>query len=277
MFDSRFIHRRMQFGDGQGFGWINLAQLDGAVLALDWVVGEAHRIWGNAVMVAPGVALTARHVVQTMREKGFMEEGGGYLRGWGLQKEMKVAWTADGLTSDNGDLAILTLTPATEPCFPVYLATLVAREPCVGERITLVGFAASEAEFGNNRDAGLGLFVSGGNVIDVYREGRDQRLPNPSIGVAAKTQNGMSGGAAFDSKGRLIGIITSGVGDDCSFVSLSWPSVAASLEISWPRGLIEGPVSLLGMAHRGLCHIEDIGSLRLGIDGDGQPLVGLVL
>ena len=228
-------------------------------------------------MVAPGVALTARHVVEAMRNEGFMKEGGGYLQGWGLQKDMKVAWTADGLTSDSGDLAILTLTPAIEPSFPVYLATLVAREPCVGERITLVGFAASETEFGNNRDAGLGLFVSVGQVIDVYREGRDQSVPNPSIGVSAKTENGMSGGAAFDSQGRLIGIITSGVGDDCSFVSLSWPSVAAPLEIIWPRGLIEGPTSLLGMAQMGLCRIEDMGSLRSGIDGDGQPLVRLIL
>jgi len=160
---------------------------------LDWVVGEKHRIWGSAVMVAPGVALTARHVVDEMRDKGFLTEGGGYLQALGFSQDGMAFWNTDSFTSGDSDLSILTLVRAIAPPAPVAermisvnLATLAARQPSVEESISLVGFAASEIEFEtskNYRGAGIGLFVSVGPVIDVYGTRRDRSLPNPSAGV----------------------------------------------------------------------------------------------
>ena len=74
------------------------------------------------------------------------------------------------------------------------------------------------------------MLGSVGPVIDVYPALRDQSLPNPSAGVSAKTIGGMSGGAAFDAQGRLIGIITSGIDESSSFILLSWPSVFTPVE-----------------------------------------------
>jgi len=74
----RVTHHHIRIEDQSGFRSLTLAQLNGTLLALDWVVGETHHIWGSAVMVAPGVALTARHVVDEMRRKGFLGEVGGY-------------------------------------------------------------------------------------------------------------------------------------------------------------------------------------------------------
>ena len=36
--DFQITHRYIQFEDQQGFGSLDLAQLDGTLLALDWVV-----------------------------------------------------------------------------------------------------------------------------------------------------------------------------------------------------------------------------------------------
>lgn len=282
----QFVHRYVQFEGQEGFGYLDLAQLDGTLLALDWVVGETHRIWGSAVMVAPGVALTARHVIDAMRDKGFLAEGGGYLRAVGFRQGGIVYWNIDGFTSGDGDLSILTLVEAmARPVadagnvISVKLATLAARQPSEGEHIALVGFAATGTEFEASKDvrsAGIGLLVSIGSVLNVYEAGRDRSmLPNPSAGVSARTVNGMSGGAAFDAHGRLIGIITSGIDENLPYISLSWPSAFAPIEVAWPPGLIKGPTNLYNMAQKGFCRIEDIEALRLQIDGSGEPFAGL--
>ena len=55
---------------------------------------------------------------------------------------------------------------------------------------------------------GLSLVGSVGQVTDQYPQRRDNHgLPNPAIAVAARTVGGMSGGAAFDAAGHLIGVI----------------------------------------------------------------------
>jgi hypothetical protein len=260
---------------------MNLAQTDGTVLALDWVIGRTHHIWGSAVMVAPGVALTAQHVIDAMRDEGFSGEGGaGYLLALGFHNDGSMTiWNPDssGAIGD-GDLSILTLVRATPcPARTVGLATLVARQPLVGESISLIGFTADEVEFENN-NAGMDSLGSVGQVIDVYPIERDRcRLPNSSAAVSAKTINGMSGGGAFDAQGRLIGIIAAGIGEDPSFISLVWPCIFTRIDaVAWPPGLISVPTSLNAMAQKGLCRIECIEKLRSQFNECGE-LVSVTL
>jgi hypothetical protein len=270
-----------------GFRALDLAQLDGTLLALDWVVGETHHIWGSAVMVAPGVALTARHVFDHLRREGFLGEVGGYLLALGFHKHGMAIWNPDSFTNiGDGDLALLTLVrataspnPAADAPVPVNVAVLAARQPSIEERISLFGFVASELKFEKLNDgngAGLSLLGSVGPVTDVYGAGRDRTLPNPSAAVAAKTIGGMSGGGAFDAQGRLIGVITSGFADEVSFISLSWSSVFTPLQIAWPHGLVQSPTTLHAMADQGLCHIDGIEALRSGVDESGGPIVSLI-
>jgi hypothetical protein len=283
----RLVHRYIRIDASDGFRSIDLAQLDGTLLALDWVVDKTHHIWGSAVMVAPGVALTARHIVDHMRDKGFLtEDVGGYLLALGFHNDGMTIWNPNWFTSiGDGDLAILTLVRATAPpatgtekMVSVNVPILVAREPLVGETISLIGFAATETKFENlTRDRGgsIDLLGSVGPVTDVYTTGRDRNLPNPSAGVSAKTVGGMSGGAAFDRQGRLIGIITSGIDEQSSFISLSWPSVFTPFEVAWPPGLIKEPTSLHALTQRSLCRIECIEAVSSHVDESGEPLVGL--
>jgi hypothetical protein len=277
--DFRLTHRYIRINVQSGFGSLNLAQTDGTVLALDWVVGKTHHIWGSAVMVAPGVALTARHVVDDMREKGFLGAVGGYLLALGFDKDGMAIWnpTSFGPIGE-GDLSILTLVPATpRPATTVGLATLVARQPLVGESIGLIGFAAAGAKVEFENDAAIDLLGSVGPVIDVYPERRDRSgLPNPSAAVLAKNTGGMSGGAAFDAKGRLIGIIARGFDEGPAFISLVWPCIFTPVEVAWPPGLVSGPTSLAAMAELGLCRIERIEALHPDVN-EGGELVGLTL
>jgi len=74
-----FVQRTVRITASDGFRDLDISQLDGVVLALDWVTGAAHHVWGSAVMVGPGIALTAGHVVTEMRERGFLGQAGGQL------------------------------------------------------------------------------------------------------------------------------------------------------------------------------------------------------
>ena len=67
-----FPQRTVRIEATTGFRDLELPQLDGVILALDWVANDRHHTWGSAVMVAPGIALTAGHVVDEMRERGFL-------------------------------------------------------------------------------------------------------------------------------------------------------------------------------------------------------------
>jgi len=283
-------HRYIRINDQSGFRGLDLAQLDGTVLALDWVVGKSHHIWGSAVMVAPGVALTSRHVVDHMRNEGFLgEEVGGYLLAIGFQNDGMAIWNPNSYAFGDGDLAILSLVrlpqnasrdlapTAADKLISVNVATLVARQPLVGEAISLIGFSAPErGEFEN--DAALDLLGSVGPVIDLYPNGRGRTRPDPSAGVLAKTIGGMSGGAALDAQGRLLGIITSGLGEEPSFISLSWPIVFTPIEVAWPPGHFQEPTTLHAMAQLGFCRIECIEALRSHVNESGEPLgVSLIL
>jgi hypothetical protein len=264
-----FPQRLIRIEAAAGFRDLELAQLDGVVLALDWVANDRHHTWGSAVMVAPGIALTAGHVVDEMRERGFLAEGGGQLIAVSFHADRVELWRADGFTRvDVGDLSLLTLIRTTarsaEPAAQQLnfgLARLAARTPLVGETISLIGFRAAEESFESRALMGLTLIGSVGQVTDVYPQRRDSHgLPNPAIAVNARTLGGMSGGAAFDAGGNLIGVISTGFEEPPSFVSLSWPATYVPISPRWPPAAVPLETSLgeLAKAGFGLEHLEDV-------------------
>jgi len=87
-----------------GFCDLQLPQLDGVVVALDWVANDWHHIWGSAVMVAPGVALTAGHVIDEMRDRGFLAEAGGQLFAVSFHADR---WSFGGPTASLGSMSAI--------------------------------------------------------------------------------------------------------------------------------------------------------------------------
>jgi len=279
-----FVQKAVRIAATAGFRDLGLDQLDGVLLALDWVAEDTHHVWGSAVMVAPGVAVTARHVVDEMRAKGFLAAKGGQLFAVGFHAGGRVElWRADSFTSvDVGDLSLLTLIRSTGPSeasaapTQVGLAKMAARMPHVGEGVSLVGFRAAELAFAGHALMGLTLVGSVGAVIDLYPAQRDAHgLPNPSAAIDARTVNGMSGGAAFDAEGRLVGIISSGLETDTSFISLTWPATYVPIAPKWPPGLSQAETTLGALAREGLAGIDHLDDVETWIDGDGRQMVSI--
>lgn len=266
-----------------GFRDLLLPQLDGLVVALDWVANDRHHIWGSAVMVAPGVALTAGHVIDEMRDRGFLAEAGGQLWAMSFHADRVELWRADSFTRvDVGDLSLLTLVrttaasgPPAERLLKFSLVRMAARMPDVGETISLVGFKAAEGSFERRAIMGLSLVGSVGQVTDQYPQRRDNHgLPNPAIAVAARTVGGMSGGAAFDAAGHLIGVISSGFDEPPSFVSLAWPATYVPIAPKWPPAAMPAETSLGSLAKEGRCGIEHLDDVLTWTE-DGHLMVSI--
>lgn len=275
-----FSQKAVKIDAVAGIRDLQLPQLDGLVVALDWVANDRHHIWGSAVMVAPGVALTAGHVIDEMRDRGFLAEAGGQLFAVSFHADRVELWRADSLTRvDTGDLALLTLVRTTAAAgrtsLKFSLARMAARMPGVGETISLVGFKAAEVSFEGRALVGLALVGSVGQVTDQYPQRRDSHgLPNPAIAVAARTVGGMSGGAAFDAAGHLIGVISSGLDDLPSFVSLSWPASYVPIAPKWPPAAMPSETSLGALAKDGRYGIEHLDDVRTWME-DGLRMVSI--
>ena len=265
-----------------GFRDLQLPQLDGLMIALDWVANDRHHIWGSAIMVAPGVALTAGHVIDEMRDRGFLTEAGGQLFAVTFHADRLELWRADSFTRvDIGDLSLLTLVRTTASSGPpdttlkFSLARMAARMPGVGETISLVGFKAAEISFEGRALMGLALLGSVGQVTDQYPQRRDSHgLPNPAIAVNARTVGGMSGGAAFDAAGHLIGVISSGLDESPTFVSLSWPASYVPIAPKWPPAAMPSETSLGALAKDGRCGIEYLDDVSTWME-DGVRMVSI--
>jgi hypothetical protein len=281
------VHSLMSVDADSGMRSIALAQADGMLLALDWVVGEAHHVWGSAVMVAPGIALTARHVIDEMQNRGFLGEIGGYLLALGFHRDGRMSiWNLDSLTTvTEGDLSILTLVRATdfsaeefEQKILVRAAIIAARQPAVGEKLSFIGFVASDHTFERlapESGAAIDMLGSVGTVSDLYPNGRGHNHPNPQIGAVGRTVGGMSGGGVFDGDGRLVGVITSGIGEDYSFISLSWPTLFTPVTVKWPPSLYVEETTLHALAGKNLAHIVGIENVSAAVGDNGTPMVTL--
>jgi hypothetical protein len=226
-----------------------------------------------------------------MREAGFLAEDGGILLAYGFHPQGMMIWNAVHVEQDpSGDLAVLTLVRATatpqwalDVPLPVHAASIAARMPRQGEILTLIGFKADKPAFkssGADTRIDVGLYGSVGPVLDVYERRRDSMMPKPSAYIDAPTLGGMSGGAALDSEGHLVGIISKGMsaeGDDGpSFILLTWPILFTEFEVVWPLGLSASPTSLHAMAGVGLASIEGIENLIPGRDANGTLTVTLI-
>lgn len=69
----RFCPTRFTWDGRHGDAAINVKDLEGVLLAIHLIASGVHRIEGSAVMVAPGIALCASHVV--MPHVDALEEG----------------------------------------------------------------------------------------------------------------------------------------------------------------------------------------------------------
>jgi hypothetical protein len=267
----------------------NMAHYNGVLLSVHLYTDEWSTAMGSAVMVAPGIAFTASHVLEEERPQilagryrvccvGYTSSG---PRFWRLNEFNQI---------NDSDLAILTLKYASElPADGLFVQTMITtRLPGIGEKVMISGVRASR----NRVEADELMRFP---IIDgVYRYGVDVRigvgevtahhidnrrlfgLGGPVIEVSCSTPGGLSGGPAFDKDGKIFGILSSSIDDPDgrgpSCVSMIWPALAFTIRPAFLEHSMPASFRLLDLDDK-LCGIDRREVIRTNLIGNGQTRV----
>jgi hypothetical protein len=237
-----FTAQRLIF-EGSNGDYMRVGAQNGILLALSFRDDFGHHTYGSGVMVGPGLALCAAHVLlehdyygrlqcdkATLVVQAPLPDGGMLL--WTV---LRVSLVPDS------DLAILSMTltsryPADRRFMTAHLTT---RMPAFGDVLTVTGYSASgdgTVAIASSMRIEMAPQCRLGPVIDRYPNGRDTRLPGPCLAVECAVPGGTSGGPVFDSRGYLVGLLSASYdGAEISFVSHLWPAlVRAQACPVWP-------------------------------------------
>lgn len=243
-----FASLRLDFGDEKILlSWIEHWEcFKGTLLAVSFSEDGKYKIEGSAVLVGPGIAISAKHLfedkmsllLETKKSALFFAINSNKLEIWVLTQITLVA---------NSDLCILGLKPKYQisPNQLLNYAAISTRLPRLNERMTICGFRADHREYVENfnqqtliQNPNLNILISSGTVSERYPYGRDKiMLPGPCLEILSSSIGCMSGGPVYDKEGKLVGIIsTSFDNEDMSptYVSLLWPALAANFYYTWP-------------------------------------------
>ncbi len=233
------------------------------MLAVVFSGKSSRQIDGSAVVVAPGVAIAAKHVFLPRLEA--LVAGSQSMNCFGLIGETAQLWNVGKVTLvPNSDLVLLgmSLVSAIPSSKRFYQAVLRVDVPDPGERVTVFGFRSEMPEY--VRQKGLHTFegnvlMSSGQVTQSFPNGRDRvMLPWPVFEVSCASWGGMSGGPVFDGEGRLLGVLassfTSADGQGPSYVSMLGPTLTTEFEGGWPES-IYGTRSTLRSLGEGFCKL----------------------
>jgi hypothetical protein len=256
----------------------NWDYFEGAVLAVTFRNKTHAAILGSAVLVAPGVALSAAHVVQ--EHEAALRSGDVTLACVGIASHGAQPWQVDNITYFAGtDICLFALRyiAAYPPSRTFYQASITTRLPAVGEPLSMVGFKADSDYFERGDDLGLQMLLSSGKVTASYPQGRGTNFkPWPQVQVDCPLPGGMSGGPVFDPRGCLVGISSASweFGEDeepaPAFPALIWPILGQPFPV---LGLLQKLLrtqeskSLLDLNSRGLCRIERPDAIQLSQHG----------
>lgn len=245
-----FAAQRLHF-EGTNGDYMRVGAQNGILLALSFRDRDGHHTYGSGVMVGPGLALCAAHVLlehdfysklqrdeATLVVQAPLSDGGMLL--WTVLRMSLVP---------DSDLAILSMAltsryPADRRFMTAWLTT---RMPALDEVLTVTGLSAAgdgtEAIAGDTRIE-MAPQCKLGRIIDRYPNGRDRRLPGPCLAVECAVPGGTSGGPVFDSRGYLVGLLSASYdGVEISFVSHLWPALVRAYACPvWPPSPYPRPV-----------------------------------
>src|SRR5208337_304865 len=159
---------------------IKCDHFNGVLLQLQITDGQKVFVHGSSVLVAPGVALAARHVLE-----GFLpllSKGNAALYCVGITSPSQLMiWQCNQFTLAGNEsvIAILVLSYSSDlPSENLFrMAVITTRLPKIGDQVAMVGFTASDTEFLRQPMAaqiGGDVRVSIGTVSARYPHGRDR-------------------------------------------------------------------------------------------------------
>ncbi len=244
-----FVAQRLHF-EGSNGDYMRVGAQNGILLALSFRDCDGHHTYGSGVMVGPGLALCAAHVLHEHDFYGKLQRDEATLVAQApLPDGSMLLWTVlrIALVPDS-DLAVVSMTLTSRyPADRRFMtASLTTRMPALGDVLTVTGLSASgdgtEAIESSTRIE-MAPQCQIGRVIDRYPHGRDRHLPGPCLAVECAVPGGTSGGPVFDSRGYLVGLLSASYdGAEISFVSHLWPAlVRAQACPVWPPAPYKHP------------------------------------
>ena len=238
--------------------------LNGMVLGISFSDISAHQIDGSAVIVGPGIALCATHVLEPRLES--LLTGVEAMMCFTVAPSGVQVWKVNKITLvPNSDLAILGLAfaSALPSKSTFYKSVITTRPPEDGEHLTIFGFKPFERTFPRTDTAATlaaGVVVCTGKVTKCYPMGRDKAmLPWPVVELDCPSWGGMSGGPVFDQTGKVVGLLTTSFSTEDTFgpsyASLLTPALNVRFQGGWPSELFPSSTTLCEMG-RALCTID---------------------
>jgi hypothetical protein len=243
-------------------------------------------VLGTATLVAGYLAITARHVIESVFQKFARDQDadkhfeidacairlyqvfpGPEYRVW----DVRSTWVCP-----TTDIAILHLaewrTTRPEKTIEWKAPRLRALPPPIGQRVVAFGYRASKVSVTED-SAGTHHIelndrptVSIGKVKQIYPSGRDRVfLPFPCYEIEARFDPGMSGGMVIDENGALCGLICASL-ETCdptappiSYVASLWPMlttvISANRGDGYPKNIT---CPMIDLARDGLISVVDI-------------------
>lgn len=209
-------------------------------------------ILGSAVVIAPGLALTATHVISEVLSD--LSIGRASIYCVGVRSAGLDIWRVRSLSyTEDSDLTYLALELVSDltPDWRFTSFGLTTRAPRVGETLTVLGFRFADIQVEGSGFVARGdLYAAVGKVANVYHPMRDYVLmPYPTIEVLCGSVGAMSGGAVMDRKGLLVGVVGRGLatedGRGPTYCPWVMPALHRRVDIPWPPGVYGNGTSIL--------------------------------
>lgn len=262
------------------------------VVPLIAVYGDELYPSGTACIIAPWLAVTARHVVEDQFE---------HFVGHPPNKaDNAVHETLTYVTPGNGqpaipffvsrtwylepyDIAVLLLTPASAMNHQHVWdrPRLSLLPPPEGSTVFAFGYPNSKAENvrGEASILNLDATTTTGTVLEVHHERRDTfRLPFPCFRTNARFDGAMSGGPVFDANGHVCGLICSNLppdtpgGEHTSYVASLWPLLAIHIDAPWVRYQAGESYTMYEYAEAGIIDTIGLNHIKLERHATGNKV-----
>lgn len=236
---------------------------------------------GSCVRIAPGLYLTAAHVMQDFLSNFGDTNKHGNFTVWLVHLHkgpLMEIWALDKFwLPGNTDIAVLHAIPYTEETTKLPGVNTVGIDlepPAIGSRVFAFGFHSTKGQVSFNDKGRMKLGIWGepavavGEIRDIHPQRRDASLLNfPCFQINARFDGGMSGGPIFSDKGNLCGIVVTNYAlhekdeESISYGATLWPIMAAPLNIDIRTGLPCENYCLIELAKQGVIGVENLSAI----------------
>lgn len=290
-----FVCKMNEYSIKPSFNKTGLDQVVNEVcLALTAHKNGEYRPSGTAIIIAKGLAITAKHVLEDFLKyfddirvngTGLSLEGSFNLLAFNIQANgtKGIVFNVTKLwISPISDIAILKLSvhkTSTDVKLPRSV-TVDFNIPSPGDRICGFGYPRPSINAEKNKILWTtDPRTTTGEIIEVFPQGRDSSMINfPCFRTNARFDPSMSGGPIINKSGCVCGLICSSMppdeddGEHVSYVCALWPMVNIEIDVKRSDKSIEGTYPIMELVNNGFIDSEGCEKIVFETDSSGKTI-----